>query len=111
MSAPEPIMREESLEVTTGFLEALFDFTFTRFVSITLVRIIYILIIIFAALAALVAIVTGFASSFGSGLISLIFAPIMFIIWVLLARVMLEVFVVIFRIADYLREIERNTRE
>jgi hypothetical protein len=107
----EPIIQDDALEGTTGFLEALFDFTFTRFVSITLVRVLYILFILLAGLAAVVGIIGAFTSSFGSGLVALIFAPIGFIVWVLFARVILEVFVVVFRIATYLRRIEANTRE
>jgi uncharacterized membrane protein YciS (DUF1049 family) len=44
-------------------------------------------------------------------LIALVFAPILFIVWVLVARVFLEIFVVIFRIEVVLKQIENNTGE
>ena len=107
----EPIVREDQLERSDSFIETLFDFSFTTFVSETVVKVLYALAIVLAAVSALGIIVSGFASGFGAGIFALVFAPILFIVWVLLARIMLEVFIVIFRIADFLRANERNTRE
>ena len=107
---PEPIMSDDQLDRSASFFEALFDFSFSKFVSETVVRVLYIIAILLAGLGALGMIISAFSSSFWSGVFSLIFAPILFIFWVLLARVGLEIFVVIFRIADYLREIARNTK-
>ncbi len=111
MSSPEPIMKQDQLEGATGFFEALFDFNFQKFVSLQLVKVLYVLVMLLAGLGAVVIIVQGFASSLGSGLIALVFAPILFIVWVLVARVFLEIFVVIFRIEVVLKQIENNTGE
>ena len=111
MSTPEPIMKQDQLEGATGFFEALFDFNFSKFVSLQLVKVLYILVMLLAGLGAVVLIIQGFASSLGSGLIALVFAPIVFIVWILVARVFLEIFVVIFRIEAVLKQIEDNTGE
>jgi hypothetical protein len=108
--APEPILKEDQLDRSASFFEALFDFSFSKFVSETVVRVLYIIAILLAGVGALGIIISGFANGIGSGVFALIFAPILFIFWVLLARVGMEIFVVIFRIADYLREIARNTK-
>jgi hypothetical protein len=108
--APEPIFKDDQLDRSASFFETLFDFSFSKFVTETVVRILYIVAILLAGVGALGIIISGFANGIGSGVFALIFAPILFIFWVLLARVGMEIFVVIFRIADYLREIARNTK-
>jgi hypothetical protein len=108
--APEPIFKDDQLDRSASFFETLFDFSFSEFVTETVVRILYIVAILLAGVGALGIIISGFANGIGSGVFALIFAPILFIFWVLLARVGMEIFVVIFRIADYLREIARNTK-
>ena len=89
-----------------GFWEALFDFSFSKFVTVELVRVLYILAIIFAALVAIWAAVSSF---FNYGLLMGVFSAAMavvgFVLAVLVARVWLEIFVVLFRIADHTREI------
>ena len=84
-----------------GFLGSLFDMSFTEFVTTRIVHILYIIAIALSGLAALGALATGFASgSVGGILAGLIVAPILFVFWVLCARVWLEVIVVAFRIAE-----------
>jgi hypothetical protein len=108
--APEPIFKDDQLDRGASFFEALFDFSFSKFVSETVVKILYVFAILLAGLGAIGIIISGFSNGIGSGVFALIFAPILFIFWVLLARVGLEIFVVIFRIADYLREIAKNSK-
>jgi hypothetical protein len=108
--APDPMMKRDDLEASASFFEALFDFTFSKYISVTVVRVLYVLAIILALFGALAMIVTAFAASFWSGLFALVFAPLLFVFYVLISRVMFEIFVVIFRIADYLREIAENTK-
>jgi hypothetical protein len=89
-----------------GFWEALFDFSFSKFVTVELVRILYIVAIILAALGGVASAVGAFFN-YGilMGLFSAAMAVVGFVLVVLLARVWLEIFVVLFRIADYTREI------
>ncbi len=94
----------------TGFLASLFDLSFTRYVSVSLVRVLYILAIVMATVLVIVGVITGFSNSFSAGITALILAPIFFFLYVLFVRVMLEFIVVVFRIADYAREIAENTQ-
>lgn len=96
----------QNQEPEYGFWEALFDFSFSKFVTVELVRVLYVLAIIFAALAAVWATVSSFLNN---GIIMGVFSGAMavvgFVLVVLMARVWLEIFVVLFRIADHTREI------
>jgi len=53
-----------------------------------------------AALVALLVVITGFSSGVGGGLVALILSPVVFVLYVLLARIWLEVVIVLFRIAE-----------
>lgn len=94
----------------TGFLTSLFDLSFTRFVSVSLVRVLYLLAIVMAIVLVIVGVVAGFSNSFSAGITALVLAPIFFFLYVLFVRVLLEIIIVVFRIADYTREIAENTQ-
>lgn len=83
-----------------GFFEALFDLSFTEFVTTKVIKLLFILAIIASAIGCIVLIVTGFSSRGASGIITLLLSPIIFILYVLIARIWLELVVVIFRIAE-----------
>lgn len=88
---------------TDGSISALFDLSFSQFVTMSIIKILYILAIVLAGLFALFIVITSFISSIVGGLIALVISPIIFLIYVLMARIWLEIIMVIFRI-------ERNTR-
>ena len=94
---------------TRGFLSALFDFSFTSFVTTKIIRVLYILIMIVVVLAALVYTIIAFRLSARFGLLTLIIGDPLFIIIVMAFwRLVLESFVVIFRIAEDTREIRER---
>ena len=86
---------------TQGFLGSIFDFSFTEFITIRIIKFLFILGIIFAAIGTLVLIVTGFSNGIGAGILSLILSPLIFLVYVLLARVWCEMILVLFRIAEH----------
>ncbi len=83
-----------------GLLGSLFDFSFTEFITTRVISILFILGVIVSGIAALGFIISGFASSVGTGILFLILSPIIFLIYVLLARIWCEMVIVIFRIAE-----------
>ena len=87
-----------------GFFGALFDMSFSEFVTIKLIRILYILQLIIIAIGLVVGIIGSFVSMFTdnflTGLLGLIFTPILALIWIILARVGNEIIIVVFRIAE-----------
>src|SRR4028118_117507 len=93
-----------------GFFRALFDFSFSQFVTTRLVRLLYAIGVVLAVVVAVGAIIGGFSESAGAGIAALIVAPLIFLLVVILARVQLEIIIVVFRIAEYLREMSGQRR-
>jgi len=93
------------------FFTSLFDFSFKRFITPSLIRVLYILSVVGAGLAAIGMILQGFRSGIVSGLIAVILAPIIFVVSVCLYRVLLETILNVFRIANYAAELARATRK
>ena len=88
------------MEEQKGFLGALFDFSFSDFITLKLIKILYILGIIFSGIATIMWIVSGFNISAGAGIIFLILSPLIFLLYVILIRVCLEIIIVIFKISE-----------
>ncbi len=95
-----------------GFLGALFDFSFTSFVTTKIIKVLYALIMVLVSLSALVFTISAFRSSALYGLLVLVIGDPLFIIIVMAFwRLVLESFVVVFRIAEDIRALrERGGR-
>jgi len=95
-----------------GFLSALFDFSFTSFVTTRIIKVLYVLITVLVSLVALFYTIIAFRLSTGFGLLVLIIGdPLYIIIVMAFWRLVLEAFVVVFRIAEDVRAIrERGSR-
>ena len=87
-----------------GFFGALFDLSFSEFVTIRFIRILYIIFLFLIAIGFIFGLIGGFVSmfsdSFWSGLWKIIVAPIGTVISLVLTRIWLEILVVVFRIAE-----------
>lgn len=83
-----------------GFIGSLFDLSFTEFVTTRMIKILFVLAIIGAAGVAVSMIIKGFASDIGTGVVMLVLSPLIFFCYILLARMWLELIIVIFRIAE-----------
>jgi hypothetical protein len=95
-----------------GFFGALFDFSFTSFVTTKIIKVLYVLILVLAVLSALVYTIIAFKVSAGFGILTLVIGDPLFIIIVMAFwRLVLEAFVVVFRIAEDIRALrERGDR-
>ena len=92
-----------------GFLGALFDFSFTSFVTPKVVKVLYILIVVVVGLSALGFALSVLATNVGLGLIVLLIgAPLYFLVVTALYRITLEFFMVIFRMAQDIRAIRER---
>lgn len=85
---------------TKGFFASLFDLSFTEFVTTRIIKVLYVLAIILAAIASLAMLIGGFSRGAGGAIMGLILAPLLFLLYVIMARVWLEVIIVLFRIAE-----------
>ena len=88
-----------------GFFEALFDFSFSEFLTPKIIKILYGVGLILAVIGALIFIVSGFHRSVGVGIVFLIISPIVFLLYALGARIYMEILIVLFRIAGWVEEI------
>jgi hypothetical protein len=89
---------------THGFLGALFDFGFTSFVTPKVIKVLYMLIVIGTVVSALVVTIIAFKASTVFGFLMLVFGDPLFILIVLaIYRIILEFFVVTFRVAEDVR--------
>jgi len=93
-----------------GFLRALFDFSFNEFVTSKVTKFLYLLSILYAGLFAFLCVVIGFNVSKGFGVFILIIGgPLMFLLIVIYSRVLLEMVIVILRIAHHTAEIVKKS--
>ena len=81
-------------------IEMLFDLSFSEFVTTRVIKVLFIIGVVFAALGTLAVIVGGFSAGMGRGLVILILSPLLFLLYVLMARIWCEMVIVIFRIAE-----------
>jgi hypothetical protein len=95
------------MEQPSNFFQTLFDFSFSEFITTKIIQILYGIGLLFAGIGAIMIIVQGFNVSFLIGLLSLIISPIVFFIFAILARVWLEIVIVLFRIAENVGEIAK----
>ena len=103
---PDP---PEQAASSKSFIGSLFDFGFTSFVTPTVVKVLYVLITIVLGVSGLGFAVTAFLVNKILGIfVLLIVAPLIFIISLALYRIVLELFIVIFRIAEDLRAIRNR---
>ena len=110
-STAAKVLKDEFSQKGAGFFQALFDFSFTDFVTSKIIKLLYGLTIFFAAIIALIIIIAGFSAHPGAGILALlIVAPLIFLISVIYGRVLLEIIIVIFRIAEHTAEIAQKGR-
>jgi Domain of unknown function (DUF4282) len=92
-----------------GFVGSLFDFGFTSFVTPKVVKVVYVLIMAALALVEIGYLIFAFKTSPAFGIISLvILCPLSFFVYLALWRILLELFIVVFRIADDIRSIRER---
>lgn len=99
-----------------GFFGSLFDFSFDNFIAPKLVKFLYVLALILISLFSVIYIIVGFAAMASGedagalyGLIIIIFTPIGWFLFVMGARLQLELVIVMFKISEDIKDI-RDSR-
>jgi Domain of unknown function (DUF4282) len=107
-----PQRAPQQVAESKGFFGALFDFSFTSFVTTKIIKVLYVLILVLAVVSALVYTIIAFRVSPGFGILTLVIGDPLFIIIVMAFwRLVLEAFIVVFRISDDIRALrERGDR-
>lgn len=91
-----------------GVLATLFDFSFSEFITLKMLKVLYALVIAALGLLALLFVFAGFQLSFLTGVGSVVGAGVLFLLAVTLARIWLEAAVVFFRIAENTAEVAEH---
>lgn len=105
---------------TPGFVQAIFDTSFTTFVTTRVVRVLYTLFLVFVVVAALASLVVGMITLASHGparsdaaasiaIAQLVATPLVALLVITLGRVAAESIVVFFGLAEHLDEIRRKT--
>ena len=84
-----------------ALLDLVLDFSFRRFITPRLIRLLYALSLLAALLAAISWMVNGFNVSWYYGLFTVVTGPVAFVLYVLAARVVMELVLAIFQIAEH----------
>ena len=95
-----------------GFFQSLFDLSFSSFITTKIIKVLYVIAIILTAIAALGYIIWAFTENVGFGLVMLIVvAPLVSLLYIIYARVFLEILIVIFRIMETNTELVHLQRQ
>lgn len=94
---------------------AIFDFSFTNFVTTKLIKIIYAISLVIVVLSFFAMVIGGFglmvSDSIAAGFALLCLSPFVLVFWILMARVYSEFIIVIFRIAENMSELVEQGRD
>lgn len=83
-----------------GFFGSLFDFGFTSFITLKFLRVIYAVVVVLIILTGLFLVVRGLTQGGAGAVFGLVIAPILTLLYLVLARIYLEVVAVLFRIGE-----------
>jgi len=94
-----------------SFFGTLLAFSFAEFITTRFIRFLYGLAIALGAIAALYVVFEGLRSSPAEGVLALVLAAIGLFLWVLCVRVVLEIMIVVFRIAEHTAVMARSVSQ
>lgn len=93
-----------------GFFGRVFDLSFHEFITPSIIKVLFIISIVVIGLGVLALIITGFATGAGTGVLFVIGGLIGGFLAILYVRVILELFIVFFRIHDNTEEMVKSAR-
>jgi hypothetical protein len=114
-SAYEPPSRsrsgDDALE-TKGFFRSLYDFSFSSFIMLRVIRVLYIVITVLYSIVAVVVFIAALIRHTPADIaIAIIGVPLGYLVYLTIARITMEVIMVVFNIGKDLRSIrERGER-
>jgi ribosomal protein L40E len=103
-------IKTQLFDKKTGFFGALFDFSFTDFVTAKIIKFLYGLSIFLIGLTTIILVIFSFAGGPIAGIFTLLIGgPLIFILGIIYTRVLLEIIMVIFKIAENTAITAKNT--
>jgi hypothetical protein len=106
---------DDALEART-FIRSLYDFSFSSFITLKVIRVLYILITVLYTLGAVIALLVALVGAivdhsvigFVTLVITIILVPIAYFIYLTVARVVMEILMVLFNIGKDVRSIRER---
>lgn len=89
------------MSLNKSFFLRLFDFSSSKLMAVEVVAILYVIGIVFATLMGTVIIMEGFSNGLISGIGSLILAPLVFLLYIILLKFGLEEIIVTLKISEH----------
>lgn len=83
-----------------GLFAGLFDFSFTTFITLKFLRVIYIILLVLIALGALAFLAAGLSEGGGTAVATIIFVPLIALLYLVFARIYMELIALFFRIGE-----------
>jgi hypothetical protein len=84
-----------------GFLASLFDLSFTSFITTKIIKFLYVVTLVVLGLVYLLSVIGAFNENPGLGVVVLlIVGPLLFLLWAIYSRVILEFVIAVFRIME-----------
>lgn len=89
-----------------GFISLIYDLSFNEFVTIRIIKALYLIALMIAALIAILTLFGALATGKPLAMLfGMLLTPVAFLFWSLIARVYLELIIVLFRIAENTSEL------
>jgi len=92
-----------------ALIESLVDFSFGEFVTLRIIKLLYALHLLVGLIVAIGLVLSGFRESTAQGLLLLILGAVGLIFWTLYVRVLLEVLIAVFRLAENVSRIANRS--
>ena len=86
----------------------MFDLSFTHFITTRLIKVIYLICIVLSVISGMAMLVIGISRGIGAGILAFILAPLAVVLEIMIVRVLLEIVVVLFRIAEDINKISKQ---
>ncbi|HET6165767.1 MAG TPA: DUF4282 domain-containing protein [Marmoricola sp.] len=83
-----------------GFFKALFDFSFSTFITPKVVKFVYVVATVLIALGWLFFLAASFASSAGAGVLVLVVGPVVAVLYLAFIRMTLEFYLAVVRMSE-----------
>jgi len=90
-----------------GFFASLFDISFSSLITTRIIKVLYVLILIAIGLGTLFFIIASLSAGGSNGIVAIILGPIFALLYVIFARVYMEIIIVLFKIGENTGEMVR----
>lgn len=96
-------MQPQPTPSAMGFFRSLFDFSFSSLITTKIIKAVYVLVTVFVSLFAIIFLIAGLTRGGATAIAAIIIAPIGWLLYMVAARMSLELIIIIFRIGEDVR--------